>query len=82
MIGNTNIWYGLDENGGELMIDHGKLMDWAFGNDLQFTVGWSHKFERKCERLVRGPKMLSVARAAGWNDIADKLKEFGFEDGD
>ena len=82
MIGNTETWYGLDDNGGELMIDHKELMNWAVNHNLNFSVGWSHRFERTSERLVRGPKMLSVARAAGWNDIADKLKEFGFEDSD
>jgi hypothetical protein len=80
MNGNTETWYGLAPDGTELQIEHAKLMEWAFDNEKQFTVGWSHRFELKGQRLVRGPKMIETARSAGWDDLADKLQSFGFVD--
>lgn len=81
MIGNTETWYGLGPNGEEKMIEHSKMMDWAFDNDMQLTVGWSHAFKMEDgTRWVRGTKMLEQAKLKGWQDLADKLQSFGFTD--
>lgn len=80
MTGTLEKWYGLDAEGNEIQISHHKLMDWAYDNDLQITVGWSHDLELNGKRVVRGPKMIERARLRGWNDLADKLEKFGFSD--
>ena len=61
MIGNTDMWYGLSLNGEEQAISHDKLMEWAYDNNFQFTVGWTHTCVIRGVRLVRGPKMLEEA---------------------
>lgn len=80
MKGTTETWYGLAPDGSKVMIQHLDFMEWAFRNEKQFSVGWSHTYVQNGKRLVRGPKMIATARAEGWNDLADQLASFGFED--
>lgn len=70
-------WLGLDKDGNQISISHSKLMEWAFDNDKQFTIGWSNSIEMDDgKRLVRGPDKVNEARKKGWNDLADMLEKF------
>lgn len=76
-------WMGLKPDGNPVQITHSALMEWAYNNELQITVGWSHHFtmpenensKLSGTRLVRGD-VVEEARKQGWNDLADKLEEF------
>jgi hypothetical protein len=71
---SANTWMGLSRDGRKLQISHTALMDWAYKNDKQFTVGWSHRFtDSNGNRLVRGD-YVEEAKAAGWNDLAEMLE--------
>jgi hypothetical protein len=71
---STDTWMGLSRDGSKLQISHTALMDWAYKNDKQFTVGWSHRFtDSNGNRLVRGD-YVEEAKAAGWNDLAEMLE--------
>lgn len=80
MKGTTETWYGLAPDGSEVMIQHSDFMNWAYENEKIYSVGWSHAYVQNGKRLVRGPKMIATARDRGWNDLADKLSSYGFED--
>lgn len=32
-------WYGVRDNGEKVQIEHSKLMEWAYANDMPFQVG-------------------------------------------
>lgn len=75
------LWMGLSRDGEPRQITHAELMQWAYRNEQQFTVGWSnHYTDPKGTRLVRGDHV-AEARKQGWNDLADRLEQHFKEQG-
>lgn len=73
---HEDTWMGLTKDGKPVQISHEDLMVWAYKNDMQFTIGWSHSATiQNGTRLVRG-NHIEEARKAGWNDLADQLEAF------
>lgn len=84
-------WNGLATDGSPVGMDHGKLMEWAWKNDMQITIGWRCDFtfpdDKVNDPLLKGARMVRTgpdrptfevaARLAGWEDMAEKFKEAG-----
>ena len=69
---NRDMWMGLKDDGTQIQISHSRLMDWAYRNDKQITVGWGHSFQHEDQRLVRG-EYVKEALKSGWDDLAQML---------
>lgn len=66
-------WYGVRDNGEKVQIEHSKLMEWAYANDMPFQVGWAHAVRIRDVRLAKTPE---AAREKGWDDLADMIETF------
>lgn len=63
------MWYGITAGGRKVHITHEVLMRWAYGNEQQFNVGWSHAVEMPDgTRLARSKQ---AALLKGWKDVAE-----------
>lgn len=75
-------WYGLSKAGNQRKLTATQMSDWAFDNEMQFSIGWSnHVMMPDGTRMVRGKTVadaVEAARSQGWNDLADMLaRAFG-----
>lgn len=75
-----DVWRGLDKQGQQIEITHAKLMDWAYENEEQFSIGWGNTFTMPSGgRLVRFragnvSDAIAAAESQGWNDIAELIR--------
>ena len=73
-----DVWYGLMRDGSPVAIRHAALMDWARRHDKEFQVGWGDRLiMNDGTRLVRASGCKTpadVAEAAGWTDLAERLR--------